>query len=743
MTEENSGIFHISTNNTSYVFSVLPGGYLEHIYYGKRLRSPSFSLSAIREKHLLLPKTSLSPSRLYPTLSLDNTLLEFSTKEKGDYKTPQFSIHGKNGEKTFNPHYTGYKVSSGILRFKNARLPQSLSGEEDAETLEISFLDEERKIRIILVYTSFKKEDVIARRAIIINDGDGEIELTTASSLTLDIREQGMEMTTFSGCYGNEKQERVKKISEGTYINESRKMFTGESDPAVILEGKRGAYFTTLLYSGSHRTTVTETPSGITHVVSGINSAGFSWHLKKGEYFETPEGLLIYSEKGKDEVLSLHRSFVQKNIRRGVWKDRVKPVMLGIKESLGYSLNESGILNTAKEACKLGFDGVVLDDGWFGARNNEMTSLGDWYANTKRFPSGLILLSSEIHSLGLMFGLWFSPEVMNEKSKLFEEHPDWIIGRENSDNATREGEHLLDLTREDVQEWIIKTLSHIIENSSIDYIKWDLNRYESDIYSQSVENLGSFSHLYILGLYKVLDTIRKKFPSLYVETSLSGSLRLDDGILSFSESVKMTSSTDCEKHLNVLKNVSRLYPLSILSEEVSSSPDPYTGEEYPLYSRYEANVFGLLNYSILLKNEERNEIKNEIEFYKAYRTLFQYGSLNIEEDSVSRLVLSLTNGDASEIVVLYFVRSASTNGESEKIFVKNANENYDYTFIPREKYKVKNDEDLECYEISGDALKWAGITLKENNPGNKKDEDTRSIKNRETRLFILKKEDVE
>lgn len=742
MTEENSGIFHISTNNTSYVFSVLPDGHLEHIYYGKKLRSPSFSFSAIREKHLLSPHTSLSPSRDSEEFSLDNTLLEFSTKGKGDYKTPQFSIYRKNGEKTFDPRYTGYKVSSGIIRFKGTKLPQALSDEENAETLEISFLDEERKIRIILVYTSFKKEDVITRRAIIVNDGEDEISLSSASSLTLDIRERNMKMTTFSGTWGNEKQEREKTISEGTYINESRKMFSGENDPAVILEGKNGAYLSTLLYSGSHKTTITETPFGITHVVSGINNAGFSWKLKKDEYFETPEGLLIYSDKGKDEVLSLHRAFVQNNIRRGIWKDRVKPVMLGIKESLGYTLSESGILQAAKEASKLDFDGVVVDDGWFGARNNEMTSLGDWYVNTKRFPSGLIVLSSEIHSLGLLFGLWFSPEVVNEKSRLFEEHPDWIIGKNAEDNATREGEHLLDLTREDVQDWIIKTISHIIESSSLDFIKWDLNRFESDIYSRSIENLGSFSHLYILGLYKILDTIKKKFPSLYIQTSLSGSLRLDDGILYYSESVRLTSSWDVERGLNVLKGASKLYPLSVLSQEISPSLDECTGKEYPLYLRYETHLFGLLNYSILLdenNKSERQEVKDEIDFYKAYRPLFQYGKLTIEEDNNERLVLSLSNGDSSEIVILYYAKRASMNGEVEKLFVKGANEYYEYTFIPRTKYKTGEGKELECYEISGDALKWAGIALKENNPV--KNDDTRSIKDGESRVYILKKEE--
>lgn len=740
-------IFHLYTRNTSYVFALLPTMLLEHVYYGRRLRDPFFSLSAIKEKHILAPGRSTKANKDYE-ISESDTLLELSREGKGDYRTPSIAISfGKYGERTLELKYIGYKKQDGIVRFRGPVMPQALGSELDASTLEIFYKDEESGIKVIDYYTVFEKADVITRRRAVINEGSEDIILRALSSGTIDFRVNSFRLHTFQGTYLRESHEVITEVKEGTYITESRHLSSGpDANPGFILENEEGAYGFNLIYSGAHRESIAQTVFGLTHVVWGINPDMFSWKLKKDELFEAPEAVMMFSPtvSGLSEI---SHSFIENHIRRGLWKNRMKPLMFNTKESMGYSVNEKTISLAARKAKELGFEGLLIDDGWFGARRNDRTSLGDWYANTMKFPSGLVATANEIHINGLLFGLFIEPEAISVHSELYRRHPDWAIGRNADKNAFSHYEELLDLTREDVQNWVIDTINNLVYIAKIDYLKLDITRLSSDLYSNKAErDYGSFAHQYMLGLYRILDSITKKNPQLYIESSASGGSRFDLGMLSYSAAISASENSDAYGRMKTIEGLVRLYPLSVIAVTITPSPNKMSGRIIDDETRFNASVFSALSYSIDISKMERDAEKrliSQLDFYKAYRPLLQLGSISTEEDG-ERTIWTVYNSDRSTMIILYFQRLRELNTTAEKIRIKEANESYDYQFFARDHYKSEVEELLfpqepECYNISGDSLKWAGISLIEKLSGTGSKDGMRNLPDFSSRLYIIKK----
>ena len=752
MVEQIDGFFHIYTENTSYVFNTGDTGYPEHIYWGRRIKNPLSAASALSEKHMKAPVMSTISDRSYSEFSLDDTLLEFSTEGRGDYRTPAVALSwGEKGDRTLNLRYESFAIHPGILRFKGVKMPQAVAGTNEAETLEVTYRDKDRNIRLITYYTSFFSADTITRRSVIFNDSDSPLVLRSAASSQIDFRSDEVSVTTFNGAWGREKMRKITTLSTGTFINESRTISSGENDPAVIVSTPRDTYLMSLVYSGPHRTSVTKTNHDSVHIVSGINPDMFMWKLGKDEFFETPESVLIHSEKGEEEAEKKLRNFINKAIRRGLWKDRMKPIMLNTWDTLGYSPDEGEVAVMAKEAKKLGIEGIVVDDGWFGARDDEKTSLGDWYPDTKHFPSGIKELANEIHYEGLFFGLWFEIEGISERSRLYKAHPDWVVGKDASRSALGRSQHLIDLSRSDVQDWAIDTLVGIIESANLDYIRWGFSRFQSDIWSNVGEkDTGEWCHRYILGLYRILDTITKTYPNLYIETASRGGLRLDLGMLSYSASIRMTECSDPLMRLEIEEGAGRLYPLSVLSVPIASNPDRYTGRSIDMDTKFNVSAFGIPQYSLNpheMGKMEKFALKQQIEFYKAYRPLFQYGDFHIQEEG-NRTIWTVSNGDKSVVMMLYYLKRNKMNTTAEKLYCDEVSPDYDYTFIAREHWETMEQralypQETECYTLGGDALKWAGISLSDNVSGNGNEEGMRTLRDNSSRLYIIRKEEKE
>lgn len=749
MITHSNGIFNIETENTCYIFSVEDSGCPEHIYYGRRLSDAFSSISAIREKHLKAPHMAVLSKREYSEFTLNDTLLEFSTEGSGDYKLPLVAVSmGDKKDRSLPLEYSSYQISKGIVRFKGPKMPQAIASEAEAETLVLTYTTEDEGIKLVTYYTSFYKADVIVRRSVLYNNSSSLLTLRSLLSASLDIRARGVSVTSFTGRWGHEKEKRVRKMNKGQITLESRTIQSGETDPTIIVENGRDTYLMSLIYSGAFRTTVEETAAEITHITTGINPDLFSWELNKGEFFESPEAILAYTTKGKEKAGILMKKFIENHIRRGLWKDRMKPIMLHTWDALSYDSDESEVLKMAGEAKKLGMEGICVDDGWFGAREDSSSSLGDWYADTKHFPSGIKSLANEIHYMGLMFGLWFEIEGISERSMLYKKHKDWIVGKDASKSALSNNQFMLDLTRPDVQDWAIDTLLTFIESSGVDYIVWSSSRFQGDLWSNNGDfPCGEFMHRYQLGLYNILDTITKAKPNLYIEASSCGGMRFDMGMLSYCSSIVVSECSDGTVKTHAIENTASIYPLSVMREIITPSPDRYTGRTIDIETKFNYSLFGALSYSINPHEESRTDalaLKEQITFYKAYRPLLQYGTFRIEEDNDEKTIWSITNGDGSVIIVLYYMKKAGINTSAEKLFVSSANENYSYSFMARNHIQDKVEsvlrpQEIECYNISGDALKWAGIALADNTSGNGCEEGMRTLGDNSSRLYIIKK----
>ena len=743
--------FHIATRNTSYIFSILPTGHAEHIYYGKRLKNIQASILAIREKHLVAPVFSVYADRKSPNYSLNDTLLEFSTEGKGDFRIPFLSIsYGEDGIRTGNFIYSGYDVYKGIKRFTTLTQPQAVATDSEADTLEVQFKDKDSGLMLMLLYTSFNDSDVITRRSIIVNQSKEAVTIRSIASSQIDIRADKVELTTFQGDWARERFIKTHEISDGTYMVESRSLeSSSEANPAFIVRRDKDTYLFNLVYSGAHRASVSITSHSIAHIVWGINPDMFSWKLESDEIFESPEAVLIYSDKGIDGVRDISHRFVNSNIRRGNWRDRMKPLMFNTWEGFYFDIDENKLSAIVKNAKEMGMEGIVIDDGWFGARNDDTSSLGDWYCDTMKFPSGLSESASEIHRNGMLFGIWLEPEAVSEKSELAKKHPDWIIGKNVRENAEGRHQQLLDLANPDVQEWIIGTIERIVDLTHADYIKWDMNRRYSDIFSHkgNMRDYGSYFHKYITGLYTILRTLTLHFPNLYIEGCASGGARFDLGILSYCPSIWTSDCSDPVERLAITEGTSIAYPTSVMGVSVSCSPNAHTRREIDLDTRFESALFGVLSYSVNGTNIDRKTMdayKKECEFYKCYRSLLQFGIFRVQE-SGNRRVWTISTPDSSLILVFYFQKEVRINTSAEKLYIDCANEDFDYRFYPRERQLAEStgsivyNEEPESYIVSGSALKWAGISLSEQFSGNGYEDGMRVLGDFKSRLYILRR----
>ena len=746
---ENGSIFHIATDNTSYIVHILPSGHAEHLYYGKRLRDAGASLTAIREKRYISPGMATYISEDDFSLALDDSLLEFSSEGKGDYRVPLIALSwGDKGERTADFRFSGYRKHDGILTMGSG-LPQAKDKAGEAETLELIFDDDLRQIELRLIYTVFPSLDAITRRSIVTAKGKNGLMIRALASAQLDFRTRDMAVTTFSGTWAREFGKTTRKIEEGSIVSESRRMASSaEANPGFILEDSNGtAYICNLIYSGPHRAVFSQTPHGLTHIVWGINPDMFSWPLNPGESFTSPEAVIVCSPDGLWSASEKMHAFADSAIIRSVWSSRMRPLMLNTWEGAYYALSEKRVLDMAEGAKEMGLEGIIVDDGWFGARRNDRTSVGDWHANTMKFPEGLFEVSESVHRMGLLFGLWFEPEGISGKSLLYKEHPDWIIGRTDEENAKGRSEELLDLTRQDVRDWIVNTVSSVIDRCRVDYLRWDMSRHYSDIFSyQDIKDYGTFCHKYILGLYQILGSIGRRFPGLYIETSASGGARFDLGMLCYSASIWLSVDSDPIERASMIANAAMLYPLSVIESSVSPSPNSMTHRITDRETRFNVAAFGVLSYSLdpsTLSRIEMAAFRQQVEFYKSYRMLSQFGSFRLEENG-NRIIWSVASKDRSTILMLYLQKRIIPNTSAEKIFVSQASSEYDYRIFSRSHLLTDQEassypQESECYTVPGDALKYAGVSLVEQVSGNGYREGMRMLGDFSSRLYIIRR----
>ena len=627
-------IFKLNTRDTSYVLAVTDKGHVEHIYYGKKL--PDENFEALRLKNTIMLGTTVDYEGQYIGYSMDTMLLEYSGIGKGDFRHSPMELIMPDGSFVCDFVYDSYSVSEGEFKCEDSNLPYAIG---NAETLNLTLKDKKYSdISLTLHYTVFEECNVIARCVTLKNGSNENIYIRKLMSFMFDMPTSDYKMLTLDGGWAKEAHIHEREVSYGILVNDST---TGGSsnrhNPAFLLKSKgadeeRGEiYGFNLIYSGNHYSAVEKGNHDTLRVMSGINPHCFLWKLGASESFHTPQAIMSYSDGGINAFSANMHDFVNSHIVTPEFQYSNRPIVVNNWEATFFNFNRRKLLALARRAKRLGVEMFVLDDGWFGKRNHDKAGLGDWVVNKKKLPGGLKSLSNAIHRMGMKFGLWFEPECVNPDSDLYRAHSEWAISVPEREASLSRNQLVLDLTRTDVRDYIVESVSSILASTKIEYVKWDYNRHISDMYSASLKNQGEFYHRYILGLYEILRRIfKERHPDVLLESCSSGGNRFDLGMLCFSPQIWTSDDTDALERLDIQRGIYTFYPQSTVSAHVSMTPNQQTLRSAPLSTRFNVATFGVLGYELdfgELTRDERRQIKEQIAFYKAHRELMQYGRL--------------------------------------------------------------------------------------------------------------------
>ena len=636
MIQKNKNIYHLKTRNTSYVFHVTRTGHLEHLYYGAALkRVTQADARAMSEKRVFPAGNVISYDPQHSEVMLEDLCLEMSSRGKGDIREPFVEVVCSDGGRTSDFLYEAYSVSAQKDAYET--LPGSVS-DGTYEHLCITLRDAAASLLMELHYYVYPDCDVICRSTRLINEGERDVRILRLMSMQLDLESSGYAVSAFTGAWAREMDRTDTAVAAGKYvISSSAGTSSNRANPFFMLhrpdtsERFGECWGFNLIYSGNHYELVEVNSFGKTRVLSGINPAGFSWRLAPGEAFEAPEAVMSWSDQGFTGIsTSMHR-FVRKHIVRGPWRDQLRPVLLNSWEAAYFHFDESKLLRLAKAGRKAGIELFVMDDGWFGARNDDTSSLGDWYVNKKKLPGGLEGICRKINDLGMDFGIWVEPEMVNTNSDLYRNHPQWIMqipGREHSEGRNQ---RILDLANPEVADYITGVMASVFSSADIKYVKWDMNRIFSDVWSPYLpaDRQGETAHRYICGLYRILRSLTERFPQILFEGCASGGNRFDLGMLCYFPQIWASDNTDAICRASIQEGYSYGYPMSVVSAHVSAVPNHQTQRITPLDTRFAVAAFGLLGYECNLsdmKKEDLDKIRLQIELYKEWRKVLQRGS---------------------------------------------------------------------------------------------------------------------
>ena len=675
-------IFKLDTRNTSYIFKIADCGKLESIHYGSHVRNQSYAALELKNTIQFGSCVDYDTSASY---SLDNVLLEYSENGKGDYRHSPIELVMPDGTYVTDFVYHSHEISDGAYKLET--LPSAYG---KAESLTVILADKKyNNIQLKLTYTVFEDSDVIVRNTTLVNNGSQNITLNKLMSFSLDLPSTYFDIVTLSGSWIKEAHMHSTPVSQGIYVNSSTVgASSNRHNPAFMLVGKgadynRGnVYGFNLVYSGNHYSAIEGSPAGTTRIMSGINPHCFNWVIAPHESFETPQAVMTYSAKGINKMAQNMHNFVNENIVRGQHKYAERPIVINNWEAMMFDFTKQKIVALADKAKKLGVEMLVLDDGWFGARNNDRAGLGDWVVNTKKLPGGLTSLAKAINNRGMKFGLWFEPECVNPDSDLYRAHSDWAISVPSRTPSLGRNQMVLDLTRAEVREYIVDAVDSILNSANIEYVKWDYNRHISDMYSAKLENQGEFYHRYIMGLYEVLDKIfHQKHPNILFESCSSGGNRFDLGMLCYSPQIWTSDDTDPIERLDIQGGVFNFYPPSCVSAHVSMSPNAQTLRNTPISTRFNVASFGVLGYELdfaELTPDELRQVKEQIEFYKAHRRTFQYGKFEFVHVDNPNQISWQTTGDG-EIIAGLFQKKTCAFPYRDRLVIPSANPDKEYS----------------------------------------------------------------
>lgn len=766
--------FHLQSESTSYIVQVLPSGHLSTLYYGKRLQQRD-SYTPMYQNYTLGLGSQTEFNEAHGTFSLETTALEISTYGKGDYRTPSIHIEYADGNRTSSFLYKEHRVYQGKKPIQG--LPATFQHKDSVTTLEIDMVDQDSCVVVTLVYTVFYENNTIVRRSTIKNGGVEPIQLESCMSMNIDLGSTDYDILSLDGQWIRERHIHKRPVTDGAFVIEStRGVSSSRHNPFLCLMGKDTTeqvgecYGFGLVYSGNHRCSVQANSIGITRVQMGINGFDFSWHLEAGQSFETPEVLMTYSDKGLNGMSHHFHRMVNNNLIPEYWQQKERPILLNNWEATYFNFDESTLLELAQEGRDLGFELFVLDDGWFGKRDDDTTSLGDWTVDKRKLPDGLGGLSQKVRELGLEFGIWVEPEMVSVDSDLYRAHPDWAIAHPNREPSFGRQQLVLDLSRGEVVDYLIEAIGSVIEEGAVTYVKWDMNRNLSDMYSKglSAGRQKEQSHRYVLGLYRLLETLKNRYPEVLFESCASGGNRFDLGMLYYMPQTWTSDNTDAHERTKIQYGTSLVFPTSTMCAHVSDTPSHQMLRNTPIETRFNVAAFGVLGYEFDLRKlspQAKQVIALQIDYYKKNRKLLQFGTFYRMQSPFEHNIAKwmIVSSDKKEALVGYYQGLQNPQPGFEQLQMVGLNDTTHYHIVSREQFvdisqlgeiglqvvpeELRGEkglmlpigqENLSCY---GDELMYRGLPLKHQFVGTGYNEHTRHIGDFGSRMYRVTTED--
>ncbi|MBU3113978.1 alpha-galactosidase [Clostridium lacusfryxellense] len=711
--EESTKTFHLQTGDTSYIMQLYKDGYLAHLYWGRRIRkSISSELLALKTRGSF----SANPDNEDDSFSLDTLPQEFPAYGNTDFRVPAYEVQLENGTTITDLKFDSYNILKGKPALKG--LPSTyVENDDEALTLEIVMFDSLIDLKVVLSYSIFDNHDAIIRSVRFINEGHTNLKLLRALSMSVDFNKGEYDFMHLSGSWARERHVERIALSSGNKSIESRRGASGhQQNPFIALLSKDATeehgevYGFSLVYSGNFLAQAEIDQYNTTRVSMGINPFGFSWLLEPGQTFQAPEVVMVYSCEGIGKMSRTYHKLYRTRLCRGKFRDTVRPVLVNNWEATYFDFNADKIEDIARVGKELGIELFVLDDGWFGKRDNDKTSLGDWVVDKNKLPKGLRDLASRVNKLDLQFGLWFEPEMVSPDSDLYRLHPDWCLHVPNRTRSQARTQLVLDLSRTDVCDYIIEAVSSVLKSAPISYVKWDMNRNMTEIGSSLLpaERQLETAHRYMLGLYSVMESITTSFPNVLFESCSGGGGRYDPGILFYMPQTWTSDDTDAVERLKIQYGTSLVYPTSTMGCHVSDIPNHQVGRNTSLKMRGDVAMSGNFGYELDLTKfsaEDKEQVKLQISLYKELRELIQHGDMYrlLSPFIGNETAWMFVSGDKTEAFISYFKVLAAVNGPVEKLNLRGLDPDMDYNVEGKDGF------------YGGDELMYSGLNIPELN----------------------------
>ena len=660
---KDSKTFFLTANETSYVFKLHENGRILSLYYGKRLPECDLSHLFYVEPRSFAPVPADAEEEFF---SLDTAPQEYPFFGNGDFRSPAAMLTFDNGSIVCDFRYISHEIKKGKERIPF--FPQTTGTENDCETLVITLADNTAKAELKLYYTVFENLNVITRNVEFINNSEKPINIDRALSLSLDLPDSNFDFINLFGSHCKERHIERIPLHHGIQSVESRRGASGHmNNPFVALarpdttEENGEVYGFSLIYSGNHLCLAEVDQFETVRVQCGINPFDFGWQLNSGESFLTPECVMVYSDSGLGKLSRTFHDLYRNNLSPLKYRNASRPIVINSWEAAYFDFDEKKLFNIIDSSAGLGIDLFVLDDGWFLGRNDDHTSLGDWVIDRKKLPNGLGSIIDRCKANNLKFGIWFEPEMISQQSNLYKSHPDWAISAPNRPNTLSRNQLVLDLTKPQVQEYIISVLSDFLTKYDISYVKWDMNRHITECYSDYLPSnrQKEFNHRYILGLYKILETITSKFPDILFEGCSGGGGRFDPAMLYYTPQIWASDDSDAVERMKIQYGTSMVYPLSSMTAHVSVVPNHQIMRVTPFSTRSNVAMSCSFGYELdpcKLTEKEREEIRNNNAYYKKIEPLVLHGDFYrlFSPFEGSTCAWMIVSKDKSSAVMWYF-----------------------------------------------------------------------------------------